>query len=183
MCPCSCALILAVTNPSSVATASCTTGMSRGVTVVTSTSGGGGATCSALREQPLAIPSSRAAAMRSVLVRTFILFNLSSLRAYIELRPYVSSLRSRRCNGFFHMAFRLLWQWTHPAAWQEPDTRILTRTVEYDCPFLRDCTIKACLRMRLDHADEILLPWIAFKVRELFNNLAQLSDAHALQRF
>src|SRR4029077_5397230 len=90
---------------------------------------------------------------------------------------------NRRCDGFFHMAFRLLWQWTHPAAGQEPDTRIFTRTVEYDCPFLRDCTIKACLWMRLDHADEILLRWIAFKVRELFNNLAQLSDAHALQRF
>ena len=35
--------------------------------------------------------------------------------------------------------------------------------------------------MRLDQAQEILLPWITFKVRELFNNLAQLSNGHALQ--
>src|SRR4029450_4173625 len=46
-----------------------------------------------------------------------------------------------------------------------------------------DCAIKAFLWMRLHQAQEILLPWITFKVRELFNNLAQLSDAHALQRF
>src|SRR4029453_4246460 len=130
-------------KPSSVATASFTTGTSRGVTVVTSTSGGGGATCSALREQPLVIPSSRAAAMRSVLVRTFILFNPSSLRAYRTKVVRVFSQTKRR-GGFFHMAFRLLWEWTHPAAGQEPDTRIFTRTVKYDCPFLRDCTVKAC---------------------------------------
>ena len=102
---------------------------------------------------------------------------------HIELRSYVFSPSSRRCDGFFHMAFRLFWQWTHPAARQEPDTRIFTRAVQYDCPFLRNCTIKACLWMRLDHADEILLPWIAFKVSELFNNLAQLRNGHALQSF
>src|SRR4029077_10781461 len=72
MYPCTCALIFAVMKPSSVATASCTTGTSRGVTVVTSTSGGGGVTCSALREQPLEIVSSRAAARDSALVNMFI---------------------------------------------------------------------------------------------------------------
>src|SRR4029077_4813688 len=69
-------------KPSSVATPSFKTGTSFGTTIVARTSGVAGATCSALREQPLVIPSSRAAAMRTVLVRTFILFNLSSLRAY-----------------------------------------------------------------------------------------------------
>src|SRR4030095_12657712 len=82
MYPCTCALIFAVMKPSSVATPSFKTGTSFGMTVVTRTSGAGGATCSALREQPLVIPSSRAAVMRSVLVRTFILFNPSSLSAY-----------------------------------------------------------------------------------------------------
>jgi len=81
------------------------------------------------------------------------------------------------------MSFRLLWQWPHPAAGQKPDTGIFARTVKYDCAFLCDCAVKAFLWMRLDQAQEILLPWIAFKVRELFNNLAQLSDAHALQLF
>ena len=91
--------------------------------------------------------------------------------------------RKRAFDGFFHMAFRLLWQWTHPAVGQEPDTGIFARTVEYDCAFLRDSTIKARLWMRPDDVDEILLPWIPFKVRELFNNVAQLNNAHALQRF
>jgi hypothetical protein len=81
------------------------------------------------------------------------------------------------------MAFRLLWQWPHPAAGQEPDTGIFARTVKYDCAFLCDCAIKAFLWMRLDQAQEILLPWITFKVRELFNNLAQLSNGHALHSF
>ena len=103
--------------------------------------------------------------------------------AHIGLMSCSFSARTRSCNRFFHMAFRLLWQWTHPTARQEPDTGIFARTVKDDCAFLRDCTIKACLRMRVDHADEILLPWIAFKVRELFNNLAQLRNVHALQRF
>ena len=70
------------------------------------------------------------------------------------------------------MAFRLLWQWPHPAARQKPDTGIFARTVKYDCAFLCDCAIKACLRMRLNNTDEILPPWITFKVRELFNKLA-----------
>ena len=60
--------------------------------------------------------------------------------------------------------------------------RIFARTVKYDCAFLGDCAIKAFLWMRLDQAQEILLRWITFKVRELFNNLAQLSNGHALQR-
>src|SRR5512132_4119048 len=158
-------------KPSSVATASCTTGTSRGVTVVTSTSGGGGVTCSALREQPLEIVSSRAAAMGSALVNMFISYST----------PYLFSAGYRRCDGFFHMAFGLLWQRPHSAAGQEPDTGIFARTVKYDCAFLCDCAIKAFLWMRLDQPQETLLPWITFKVRELFNNLAQLSNGHALQ--
>jgi hypothetical protein len=101
--------------------------------------------------------------------------------AHIDLRSCLFSARS--CHGFFHMSFRLLWKWTHTTAGKEPDTGIFARTVKYDCAFLRDCAIKACFWMRLDHADEILLPWIAFKVGELFNNLAQVRNAHALQRF
>src|SRR4029453_4204532 len=106
-----------------------------------------------------------------------------ALRLFRHFGLMSFSFSARSCHGFFHMAFRLLWQWTHSAAGQEPDTRIFTGTVEDDCPFLRHCTIKACFWMRLHHADEILLPWIAFKVREHFNNVAQFSDAHALQRF
>src|SRR5882724_581026 len=52
MYPCTCALMLALMNPSSVATRSSTRGTSCGVTVVTSTSGGGGPVCAGLREQP-----------------------------------------------------------------------------------------------------------------------------------
>jgi len=102
---------------------------------------------------------------------------------HIGLAPYLFSARNRRCDGLFHMPFRLLWQWPHPAAGQEPDTGIFARTVKYDYAFLCDCAIKAFLWMRLDDADEILLPWITFKVREVFNNLAQLSNGHALQSF
>jgi hypothetical protein len=80
------------------------------------------------------------------------------------------------------MAFRFLWQWPHPAAGQKPDTGIFARTVKYDCAFLCDCAIKAFLWMGFDHPQEFLLPWITFKVRELFNNLAQLSNGHAFQR-
>jgi hypothetical protein len=40
-------------KPSSVATRSRTRGTSSGFTVVTSTSGGGGAVCAGLREQPV----------------------------------------------------------------------------------------------------------------------------------
>jgi hypothetical protein len=102
---------------------------------------------------------------------------------HIGLTPYLFSARRRRCDGFFHVAFRLLWQWTHPAAGQEPDTRIFARTVKDDCAFLCYCAIKAFRWMGLDDLQELLVPRIPFKVRELFNNVAQLSDAHALQRF
>src|SRR6185437_3156331 len=54
MYPCTCALILALMKPSSVATRSSTRGTSCGCTVVTSTSGGGAAVCAGLREQPVA---------------------------------------------------------------------------------------------------------------------------------
>src|SRR4029077_13621380 len=40
-------------KPSSVATRSSTRGTSRGATIVTRTSGGGGAVCAGLREQPV----------------------------------------------------------------------------------------------------------------------------------
>src|SRR6478736_785040 len=52
MLPCTCALMLALMKPSNVATRSSTRGTSCGVTVVTRTSGGGGAVCAGLREQP-----------------------------------------------------------------------------------------------------------------------------------
>ena len=106
-----------------------------------------------------------------------------ALRCFAHIGLMSCSFSGRSCHGFFHMSFRLLWQWTHSAAGQEPDPRIFARAVEYDCAFLRDCTIKAFFWMRLDNADELLLPWVAFKVRELFNNLAKLSNGHALQRF
>src|SRR6266481_4540124 len=51
MYPCTCALMLALMKPSSVATRSSTRGTSCGCTVVTRTSGAGGAACGALREQ------------------------------------------------------------------------------------------------------------------------------------
>src|SRR6266550_338178 len=51
MYPCTCALMLALMKPSSVATRSSTRGTSCGLTVVTRTSGGGGAVCAGLREQ------------------------------------------------------------------------------------------------------------------------------------
>src|SRR6059058_5438557 len=51
MYPCTWALMLALMNPSSVATRSSTRGTSCGATVVTRTSGAGGPTCAGLREQ------------------------------------------------------------------------------------------------------------------------------------
>ena len=29
----------------------------------------------------------------------------------------------RDCDGFFNVAFRVLWQWAHPAAGQDPETK------------------------------------------------------------
>src|SRR4029450_10121767 len=91
------------------------------------------------------------------------------------------SFSARSCHGFFHMSFRHLWQWPHPAAGQEPDTGILTGTVKYDCASLGHCAIKTCLRMRLNNTDEILPPWITFKIRELLNKLAEVSNADRFQ--
>jgi len=35
---------------------------------------------------------------------------------------HFGSVSVRDCDGFFNMAFRVLWQWAHPAAGQDPET-------------------------------------------------------------
>src|SRR4030095_16105567 len=85
-----------------------------------------------------------------------------ALRCFAHIGLMSCSFSARSCHGFFHMSFRLLWQWPHPAAGQEPDAGIFARTVKYDCAFLRGCAIKAFLWMRLNQTQEILLTWITF---------------------
>src|SRR4029453_4495584 len=96
-------------KPSSVATASFTTGTSRGVTVVTSTSGGGGATCASLREQPLpSQASTKAPIIGIVFITYFCGFKIHCVfKQLTQLRDFLSP-RSSACNSFPHVAFACL---------------------------------------------------------------------------
>ena len=84
----------------------------------------------------------------------------------------------------FDIRFRLLWQRTHPAAGQDPNTDIFVSAVKENHAFRYDCAIKTPLRMRLDRAQETLLPWIAFKIRQdLLHKFVYLLEGHPSQRF
>src|SRR5262249_1041369 len=121
----------------------------------------------AFREQAVEmITSSRAAAaMENSLFRTFMfLFKASSRIIKIGLKSCLVSARVRRCDGFFHMAFRLLWQWTHPAAGQDPETKVFIPPVTDKNAFLDHCMVKAPVRMILDHAQKLLPPRVVWKL-------------------
>ena len=42
---------------------------------------------------------------------------------------HFGSVSVRDCDGFFNMAFRVLWQWAHPAAGQDPETKVFVTAV------------------------------------------------------
>src|SRR4029077_1859117 len=79
MYPRTCALMLALMKPSRVATRSSTRGTSFGVTVVTRTSGAGGAACGALREQPAVTATLTSSPTTSV--TGFMLWEITALRS------------------------------------------------------------------------------------------------------
>lgn len=39
-----------------------------------------------------------------------------ALRCFAHIGLMSCSFSARSCHGFFHMSFRLLWQWSHAAA-------------------------------------------------------------------
>jgi hypothetical protein len=58
------------------------------------------------------------------------------------------------------MAFRVLWQWAHPAAGQDPQTKVLVTAVNDDEAFWQHCMVKAPVRMLRDQAQELLPPGV-----------------------
>jgi hypothetical protein len=58
------------------------------------------------------------------------------------------------------MAFRVLWQWAHPAARQDPETKVFITAVNDDEAFRQHCMVKAPVRMLRDQAQELFPPWV-----------------------